>query len=151
MRLADLKVSEIILLAENLVTLLSGPELDSIDPAVRASLAAAIGTLPAEAREFDKKAKNLLKEAAAAFSERDEREAGDALRGRLDRRQHLIGDLLVIDRSFGIDCEDLPFLGHVDSFLSLKSLDWPAEPFRYTGRLDRVIRPLVTVQPVTEW
>lgn len=71
MRLADLKVAEMIQLGKNLKNLLAGPKLSSIDPAVRATLAASIGTKPDEAEEDHKAANELLAQAYAMFEKRD--------------------------------------------------------------------------------
>jgi hypothetical protein len=56
----------------NLVALLSGPELASIDPAVRADLVTAFGTLPADLANQTAAAAAIDNEKQSAFSTKDE-------------------------------------------------------------------------------
>jgi len=72
MDLTKLNDSELADFAANLVTLLSGPELMSIDPAVRAALVTAFGTLPSDLANQTAAASAIDNEKQSAFSKRDE-------------------------------------------------------------------------------
>ena len=71
MRLADLSVSEMIQLAQNLLDLLTGDKLSAIDPVVRAALVASIGTKPGRVSQLHKDANIRLAEAYSLFEARD--------------------------------------------------------------------------------
>lgn len=76
MRIADIKPLTLADLADNLINLLGGTELSSIDPNVRAALIAAIGNKPAEVRQHDSDAKIFMNKAQASISQRNDTAAG---------------------------------------------------------------------------
>ena len=71
MKLSNLTPEELVLMSENVATLLGGADLSAIDPAVRTDLLTAMGTLPSDLDAQDADALVQYAQAKASIAARD--------------------------------------------------------------------------------